>query len=154
MHLLPNAPSAKDAGCVFVPADPPPPPLPGLLFVPLLCLGRHEDFPSPPFVQNNSTPLEFLALVGPLASHIKPSTTLVASEPVFAVDEGEALGVADALGLGDADGVADALGLGDAYGVADALGLGDADGVGVDVGLTTTFTPFDQTFLLPLLMQV
>jgi hypothetical protein len=105
-------------------------------------------------VQNNSTPFEFLALVGPLASHIKPSTTLLASEPVLVVDEGDGFAVADALGLGDALGVADALGLGDALGVADALGLGDADGVGVAVGLTTTFTPFDQTFLLPLLIQV
>jgi hypothetical protein len=105
-------------------------------------------------VQNNSTPFEFLALVGPLASHIKPSTILLASEPVLVVDEGDGFAVADALGLGDALGVADALGLGDALGVADALGLGDADGVGVAVGLTTTFTPFDQTFLLPLLIQV
>jgi hypothetical protein len=33
-------------------------------------------------------------------------------------------------------------------------GDGEVDGVGAGVGLTTTFTPFDQTFLLPLLMQV
>jgi hypothetical protein len=38
--------------------------------------------------------------------------------------------------------------------VALAPGVGEVDDVGAGVGLTTTFTPFDQTFLLPLLMQV
>jgi hypothetical protein len=38
--------------------------------------------------------------------------------------------------------------------VALAAGVGEVDGLGAGVGFTTTFTPFDQTFLLPLLMQV
>jgi hypothetical protein len=38
--------------------------------------------------------------------------------------------------------------------VALAAGVGEVDGVGAAFGLTTTFTPFDQTFLLPLLIQV
>ena len=67
--------------------------------------------------------------------------------------------VADALGLadGDAEGVADAVGeaeaLGVADGVADALGLADGDGFGLAL-FTGTGTPLPQTNLPPFLTQV
>ena len=58
--------------------DPPPDPLPDPLPEPELfeVCGRHEDFPSPPSVQNIVTPAVVTPVFGPFASQRIPSVTV------------------------------------------------------------------------------
>ena len=85
-------------------------------------------------MQYRSTPFESFALAGPFASQRIPSTTFEFSEfefPPFPEPPPLPEPLPD---VGE--------------------GVGVAEGVALGVGFTATFTPFDQTFLLPLFTQV